>query len=92
MSSNGDPRRSIANRLKRARGQLDGVIAAVEEGKSCRDVVMQLSAVSSALDRAGYAIVASAMRNCVSEDGLRQAGADEGLTADELEKIFLMLA
>lgn len=47
----------IINRLRRARGQLDGVIAAVEDGRSCRDIVTQLSAVSSALDRAGFAIV-----------------------------------
>ncbi len=43
--------RKIANRLKRARGQLDAVIEAVESGGSCRDVVTQLAAVSTALDR-----------------------------------------
>ncbi|GAB2851686.1 metal-sensitive transcriptional regulator [Microbacterium insulae] len=83
-------RKRIANRLRRAQGQLAGVIAAVESGRSCRDVVTQLAAVTSALDRAGFAIVSAAMRDCVTDP----AGAEEaeGLTAEELEKLFLALA
>ena len=79
--------RRILNRLRRAQGQLAGVIAAVESGGSCRDVVTQLAAVSSALDKAGFAIVSSAMRKCLSDDGTESA-----LTVDELEKLFLTLA
>ncbi|GAA1650464.1 metal-sensitive transcriptional regulator [Microbacterium flavum] len=90
VSHDPDAQRKIANRLRRARGQLDAVIAAVEGGKPCRDVVTQLAAVSRALDRAGFAIVSTALRDCLAEpDG---AATDEGLTADELEKLFLMLA
>ncbi|EPD85282.1 MAG: transcriptional regulator [Microbacterium sp. 69-7] len=86
----GAAQRKIANRLRRARGQLDAVIAAVEEGKPCRDVVTQLAAVSSALDRAGFAIVSTALRECLSDP--EGAAAEDGVTADELEKLFLMLA
>lgn len=60
--------RRIVNRLRRARGQLDGVINAIENEAPCRDVVTQLSAVASALDRAGFAIISTAMRECLSED------------------------
>jgi DNA-binding FrmR family transcriptional regulator len=81
--------RKIVNRLRRARGQLDAVIAAVENGGQCRDVVTQLAAVSSALDRAGFAIVSSAMRDCLADP---ETQAEQGLTPDELEKLFLMLA
>lgn len=82
--------RKIANRLKRARGQLDGVIAAVEGGSSCRDVVTQLSAVTHALNRAGFLIVSTAMENCISDpEGTEER---EGLTTEELEKLFLALA
>lgn len=79
--------KKILNRLRRAQGQLTAVIAAVEAGGNCKDVVTQLAAVSSALDRAGFAIVSSAMRKCL-------AGDDEGnsLSVDELEKLFLTLA
>mgnify|MGYP000861056809 CR=1 FL=1 len=60
--------RKVANRLKRAQGQLAAVIAAVEGGGDCRDVVTQLAAVSSAIDRAGFAIIATAMRECITDD------------------------
>jgi DNA-binding FrmR family transcriptional regulator len=83
--------RRILNRLRRARGQLDAVITAVETGRSCRDIVTQLSAVSSALDKAGFAVVATAMKDCVA-DPEQTAANEDGLTAEELEKLFLTLA
>ena len=80
--------REIINRLRRARGQIDGVIAMIESGRSCRDVVTQLAAASRALNRAGFKVVASGLRQCLLEEG------EEGqeLTTEELEKIFLSLA
>ena len=81
--------KKIVNRLRRAQGQLAAVIAMVEAGRDCRDVVTQLSAVSSALDRAGFAIIASAMRECMSED---QTDAEGKPKVEELEKLFLSLS
>lgn len=82
-----DAKRRIANRLRRARGQLDGVINAIEADAQCRDVVQQLSAVSKALDRAGFLIISTALRECLTDpDG------DGTPTAEELEKLFLSLA
>jgi DNA-binding FrmR family transcriptional regulator len=89
--SDRDIQRKIVNRLRRARGQLDGVIAAVEQGDSCRDVVTQLAAVSSALDRAGFAIISTAMKDCIADPD-KAARDQPGLTTEELEKLFLMLA
>lgn len=80
--------RKILNRLRRAQGQLTAVIAAVENGSDCKAVVTQLAAVSSALDRAGFTIVSSAMRQCIAGPNDR----DNTLTVDELEKLFLTLA
>lgn len=80
--------RRIANRLKRARGQLDAVIAAVEDGSPCRDIVTQLSAVTHALNRAGFVVVANAMEDCVANP----ASPRDGMTTDELENLFLALA
>lgn len=84
-----DAQRRVVNRLKRARGQLNAVIDAIEDGGTCRDVVTQLSAVSSAIDRAGFAIIATAMKDCVAApEGERRDG---DLTTEELEKLFLSL-
>ena len=77
---------AVLNRLRRAQGQLAGVIAMIESGRDCKDVVTQLAAVSRALDRAGFKIVASGMRQCLTGDG------DAPMTEAELEKLFLALA
>ncbi|GAA4840774.1 metal-sensitive transcriptional regulator [Kitasatospora terrestris] len=78
----------VLNRLRRAQGQLAGVIAMIEAGRDCKDVVTQLAAVSRALDRAGFKIVASGMRQCLAE--AEQGGAP--MSEAELEKLFLALA
>lgn len=87
---NADPAelKPILNRLRRAQGQLNGVIAAMESGASCRDVVIQLAAVTSALDKAGYQIIATAMQKCLSDP----EDTTDPITVEELEKLFLTLA
>ena len=79
----------VLNRLRRAQGQLASVVDAVEAGGDCRDVVVQLAAVSKALDRAGFAIVALAMRGCLTDP---PAAGGDGPTVEELEKLFLSLS
>jgi len=78
----------ILNRLRRAEGQLNGVIRMLQEGRDCQDVVTLLAAVSKALDKAGFAIVASGLRQCVTQSDAD--GARPDLAA--LEKLFLSLA
>lgn len=88
--SDAETRRAIRNRLRRAQGQLAALVDAVDAGADCRDAVTQLSAVSRALDRAGFLMIAHAMRDCVSVD---EADRPEGApTVAELEKLFLTLA
>ena len=79
--------KEITNRLRRARGQIDGVIGMIEAGRPCRDVVTQLAAASRALDRAGFKIVANGLRQCLANEG-----DDQEMSTDELEKLFLSLA
>jgi DNA-binding FrmR family transcriptional regulator len=78
---------ALVRRLRRAEGQIAGVIRMLDQGRDCRDVVMQVAAVSRALDRAGFAIIASGLRRCL-------ANPDEPGAVDpaELERLFLSLA
>ncbi|KAA0118333.1 metal-sensitive transcriptional regulator [Mycolicibacterium sp. P9-22] len=80
---------AVLNRLRRAQGQLAGVISMIEQGRECKDVVTQLAAVSRALDRAGFKIVATGMRECLT--GEAQDGK-KPMTEAELEKLFMALA
>ena len=76
-------------RLRRAQGQLSGVIDMMEQGEDCTEVLQQLAAVSRALDRAGFKIVSSGLRHC---NAARERGEEPGMTDQELEKLFLALA
>ena len=84
---NDDSVSDISKRLKRAHGQLAGVIRMLEEGQDCQKVLTQLSAVNKAVSRAGYAMLTSGLAQCYeSPDGLTQADKKS------LEKLFLSLA
>jgi DNA-binding FrmR family transcriptional regulator len=76
--------KSAVNRLRRAEGQIAGVIRMLEEGRDCQAVVTQLAAVSRALDKAGFSIVSSGLKQCI-ESG-------EELDVAAMEKLFLSLA
>jgi CsoR family transcriptional regulator, copper-sensing transcriptional repressor len=80
----------VIRRLRRAQGQVGGVIKMIEEGRDCAAVVTQLAAASRALDRAGFKIIATGLRQCALEeqDGDGTGGQDQA----QLEKLFLSLA
>lgn len=82
-----DALKATVNRLRRAQGQLAGVIRMLEEQRDCKDVVTQLAAVSRALDKAGFTIVATGLKQCVLEGG---ESSEDALA--EMEKLFLSLA
>jgi DNA-binding FrmR family transcriptional regulator len=74
------------DRLRRIQGQVGGLIRMIEDGRECADVLTQLAAVSHALHRAGYRMVAAGLERCVNgPDG------DDPAAAAELEKLFLAL-
>ena len=56
----------VLPRLKRAQGQLAGVIAMIDDDRDCVDVLTQLAAVAKALDGAGFAAIASGLEQCLS--------------------------
>ena len=69
----------VVNRLKRTEGQMRGVLKMMEEEKDCKDIVTQLSAIRSGIDRTIGLIVAENLVSCISEDSAK----NEGLTQDE---------
>jgi len=80
----------VVARLKRAQGQIGGVIQMIEDGRDCTDVVTQLAAVSRALDRAGFKIIANGLQQCIREESA--GSADAKVDRAQLEKLFLTLA
>lgn len=77
---------AVIKRLNRARGQIGGIVRMIEEGRGCQDIVTQLSAVSTAVDRAGFAVIALGLRQCLLDPTSQQ------VDVDAMEKLFLSLA
>ncbi|WP_119327254.1 metal-sensing transcriptional repressor [Companilactobacillus musae] len=67
--------KKITSRLKRSRGQLDAVLRMMDENKPCDQVLMQLSAVKSSVDKAMKLVLAQNIRkntNCKDEEQLAE--------------------
>jgi DNA-binding FrmR family transcriptional regulator len=79
----------VIKRLRRAEGQLRGIIDMLEAGRDCADVITQLAAVSRALDRAGFKIIASGLEQCVTAEA---NGVEPSVDQARLERLFLSLA
>jgi len=77
----------ITTRLKRAQGQLGGVIKMIEESRTCSDIVNQLAAVSKAVDRAAFAVIATGLRECMAS-----TDDDAQALTKQLERLFLTMA
>lgn len=78
----------VLKRLRRAEGQVRGVQRLLAEGADCKAVITQLTAAQAALHRAGLRLMASGMRECLAHP---ERAAEEGMTADQMEELFLAL-
>ncbi|MEY8732245.1 metal-sensitive transcriptional regulator [Peribacillus frigoritolerans] len=72
--------KSSIHRLKRIEGQIKGVLGMMEQGKDCREIVTQLSATRSAIDRTMGVIVSANLEQCVREN------VEKGEDTDHLVK------
>lgn len=56
--------KKILNRLKRTEGQIRGIQKMIEDDKECIDVITQLSAARSSIDRVMGMIMAENLKHC----------------------------
>lgn len=66
---------SLMNRLKRIEGQVRGVEGMLENNAYCTDILIQVSAITSALNSFNKALLANHMRTCVA-DNIREGNDD----------------
>jgi len=79
----------LRKRLRRADGQVQAVERMLAEGRECKDIVTQLSAAISALEQAGFRLIASGLTYCIQHP--EEAGAS-GYPLDEVQRMFTKLA
>ena len=82
-------RQEVLTRLRRVRGQVNGILNMIEDGRDCSEVLTQLSAASHALDRAGLRIISEGLNQHAIATA---AGEDPPMTREQLEKLFLTLS
>lgn len=73
-------KKDLMNRLKRIEGQVRGVEKMLESDAYCTDILVQVSAISSALNSFNKVLLANHIKSCVADD-IRN-GKDE--VVDEL--------
>ncbi|MCR5670183.1 MAG: metal-sensing transcriptional repressor [Butyrivibrio sp.] len=61
-------KKDLMNRLKRIEGQVRGVEGMLEDGAYCTDILMQVSAITSALNSFNKVLLGNHMRSCVAEN------------------------
>ncbi|CAN0452984.1 unnamed protein product, partial [Phaeothamnion confervicola] len=79
----------LMKRLRRAEGQVRGVQQMLSEGRDCRDIVTQLTAVTKALEQTGFMLVAAGLTWCLSDP---ERAAAEGYALSDVQKMFMKLA
>ncbi len=70
--------RKVVSRLARIEGHVGAIKRMVEDGRPCTDVLTQMAAVRSALDKAAKLLLADHMEHCVA-DSLRDGDAERHL-------------
>lgn len=78
---------AVVKRIKRAQGQLGAVARMIEEGRSCDEVVTQISAASKAINSAAFTLISASLEECIIEGKNNQTEVTE-----KLQKLFLTLA
>src|SRR5277367_980026 len=80
-----DNKEALKNRLAKAIGHLNSVYRMVEEKKYCMDVLHQLKAVQSALDKTAEVMLKQHLETCVVEAIKNQ---DSARVIEELMQVF----
>jgi DNA-binding FrmR family transcriptional regulator len=78
---------AISKRVKRAQGQLGAVARMLEEGRNCDEIVIQMSAVSKAINTAAVTLISASLKECIVE-----GKTDSDAVTEKLQKLFLSLA
>jgi len=80
---------NLRARLHRVMGQVQAIERMLDEDRECRDIVLQVSAASKALEQVGFKLVAAGLMYCLeSPDKAKQEGYD----VDDFQKMFMRLS
>lgn len=79
--------KKVLNRLRRIEGQVRGISRMIEDDKYCIDILTQISAVSTALDRVGLKILDGHVRGCVRDAMVTGEKEGEAKTSELMDAV-----
>lgn len=80
-----EEKQKVMSRLKRIEGQVRGIQKMIDEDRYCVDILVQISAIQSALKNVGYSVTERHMKHCVS-DAIAKGEGD-----DSIEELMAVL-
>ncbi|MBI4815746.1 MAG: metal-sensitive transcriptional regulator [Deltaproteobacteria bacterium] len=83
-----DMKSKVSNRLRRAKGQLDGIERMIADDRYCVDVLFQIAAVRAALGKAAELLLENHVNHCVSHALSSGTPSDRREKIDELLEVF----
>jgi DNA-binding FrmR family transcriptional regulator len=81
--------RAIVNRLSRIEGHVRSVETMVVEVRDCSDVLIQLSAVRSAIDKVGRVVLEDHLESCLFHAGVLPEDSDVWAGIKEALDVYL---
>ncbi|ABR47389.1 protein of unknown function DUF156 [Alkaliphilus metalliredigens QYMF] len=72
-------KKDIVNRLRTIKGHIQGIEKMIEEDKECEDILLQITAVKSSVDRVGQLIIENHSKECLLKDNI---------SSDEIDKVL----
>lgn len=58
-------KKDIIFRLRTIKGHIDGIEKMVEEGKTCDEILLQIAAIKSSIEKVGYSILENHAKECL---------------------------
>lgn len=77
----------LLDRLKKVEGQIRGIHRMIEDERKCSDIMAQMAAVMSALDKVGFMIVSRSLKECIEES--LKSGVDHSEALDDAIRLLM---
>ncbi|MGO1369996.1 MAG: metal-sensitive transcriptional regulator [Senegalia sp. (in: firmicutes)] len=72
-------KKSSITRLRKIEGQIKGIQKMIEEDKYCEDILVQITAAKSALNKVGGIILENYTKNCIKRDSSDEKDSEESI-------------
>jgi len=80
-------KKELITRLRTVKGHIGGIERMIEEGKDCTDILVQISAIKSSINKIGLSLIESNLCDCIS-DSLDSQGEVKDSVRDALNKVL----